>query len=69
MKIEPEYIVINGKSYKRFISPNNKIIRKIGTNEEYGEAIDLAEKDYEYEETEKEIENGDIGYDQDTNRG
>lgn len=60
MKIEPEYITINGKSFKRFISSNNKIIRKIGTNEEYSEAIDLAEKDYEYEETDKEIEHGDI---------
>jgi hypothetical protein len=41
---------------KRTYSDNNRIIRKIGTEEYYTEAIDLISKDYEYEETDIEIE-------------
>ncbi|MCK9456899.1 MAG: hypothetical protein M0R31_06360 [Candidatus Riflebacteria bacterium] len=41
---------------KRTYSDNNKVIRKIGTDEHYTEAIDLISKDYEYEETDIEIE-------------
>ena len=41
---------------KKTYSDNNKVIRKIGTEEYYTEAIDLISKDYEYEETDIEIE-------------
>lgn len=49
--------ILNDKFVKHY-SDNNKYIHKIGTDEEYGEAIDLISKNYQYEETEKEIENG-----------
>ena len=37
-------------------SDANKYIRKVGTNEEYSEAIDIENSGYTYEETDKEIE-------------
>lgn len=43
------------KLYKTY-SDNNKIIHKIGTNEEYTEAIDVENAPYTYEETDKEIQ-------------
>lgn len=42
------------KLYKTY-SDNNKIIHKIGTNEEYGIAIDIENAPYTYEETDKDI--------------
>ena len=42
------------KLYKTY-SDNNKIIHKIGTNEEYDIAIDIENVPYTYEETDKEI--------------
>ena len=42
------------KLYKTY-SDNNKIIHKIGTNEEYTEAIDVENAPYTYEETDKDI--------------
>ena len=41
---------------KRTFSDNRKVIRKIGTQEEYSEAVDLISAPYEYEETNIEIE-------------
>ena len=41
--------------YKTY-SDANKYIRKVGTDEEYSEAIDVENSGYEYEETDKEIE-------------
>lgn len=41
--------------YKTY-SDANKYIRKVGTNEEYSEAIDVENSGYTYEETDKEIE-------------
>lgn len=40
---------------KRTFSDSGKVIRKIGTQEEYSEAVDLITATYEYEETEKDI--------------
>ena len=37
-------------------SDANKYIRKVGTNEEYSEAIDIENSGYIYEETDKELE-------------
>lgn len=45
------------KLYKTY-SDNNKIIHKIGTNEEYVIAIDVENAPYTYEETDKDIPKG-----------
>ena len=42
------------KLYKSY-SDKNKIIHKIGTQEEYSDAIDVEDAPYVYEETDKEI--------------
>lgn len=42
--------------FKTF-SNKNKYIRKVGTNKEYEEAIDVENSGFEYEETDKEIVN------------
>ena len=41
--------------YKTY-SDANKYIRKVGTDEEYSEAIDVENSGFTYEETDKEIE-------------
>lgn len=47
------------KLYKTY-SDQNKYIRKVGTEEEYDVAIDIENASYIYEETEKEIESGEV---------
>ena len=42
------------KLYKTY-SDNNKIIHKVGTDEEYDIAIDVENAPFEYEETDKDI--------------
>lgn len=42
------------KLYKTY-SDNNKIIHKIGTDEEYDIAIDVENAPFKYEETDKDI--------------
>ena len=39
----------------KIYSDSNKIIHKIGTDEEYAEAIDVENAPFEYEETDKDI--------------
>lgn len=46
----------DGINLFRTYSDENKYIRKVGTNEEYSEAIDVEGEPYEYVETDKEIE-------------
>lgn len=46
----------DGVNLFRTYSDNNKYIHKVGTDEEYSEAIDVEGAPYEYEETNKEIE-------------
>ena len=46
----------DGVNLFRTYSDENKYIRKVGTNEEYSEAIDIEGAPYVYEETDKEIE-------------
>lgn len=53
----------DGAKLFRTYSNDGKMIRKVGTDEMYSEAIDV--KEYEYEETDKEIENIE-DYDTDT---
>ena len=47
---------MDGVNLFRTYSDENKYIRKVGTNEEYSEAIDIEGAPYKYEETDKEIE-------------
>ena len=46
----------DGVNLFRTYSTENKYIRKVGTNEEYSEAIDIEGAPYSYMETDKEIE-------------
>ena len=46
----------DGVNLFRTYSDENKYIKKVGTNEEYSEAIDIEGAPYEYEETDKHIE-------------
>ena len=46
----------DGVNLFRTYSDANKYIKKVGTNEEYSEAIDIESAGYEYVETDKEIE-------------
>ena len=46
----------DGVNLFRTYSDENKYIRKVGTNEEYSEAIDIESAPYTYIETDKEIE-------------
>ena len=46
----------DGVNLFRTYSDKNKYIRKVGTTEEYSEAIVIEGAPYEYEETDKEIE-------------
>jgi hypothetical protein len=47
---------MDGVNLFRTYSDANKYIRKVGTNEEYSEAIDIEGAPYSYTETDKEIE-------------
>lgn len=47
---------MDGVNLFRTYSDNNKYIKKVGTNEEYSEAIDIEGAPYVYKETDKEIE-------------
>lgn len=46
----------DGVNLFRTYSDENKYIKKVGTNEEYSEAIDIEGAPYVYEETDKVIE-------------
>ena len=46
----------DGARLIRTYSDKNLYIQKVGTTEEYSEAIDLESKGYKYIETDKEIE-------------
>lgn len=46
----------DGVNLFRTFSNENKYIKKVGTSEEYSEAIDVENAPYSYEETDKEIE-------------
>lgn len=46
----------DGVNLYRIYSDNNFIIKKIGTEELYDEAIDIEDIEYEYEETNDKIE-------------
>ena len=47
---------LNRKYYRYTYSDSNLYIRKVGTDEIYENVYDLPSSDYEYEETDREIE-------------
>lgn len=49
-------IKIDGKRFIKSYSDKNVYIKKVGTDEEYSEAIDQPNKNYQYEETDKKLE-------------
>ena len=53
--IKIENVIINGKPFVKTYSDKGLYIKKVGTNEEYTEAVDLPTKNYTYKETDKEI--------------
>ena len=54
--LEPvETKIINGKEFNVFRSPDNMMIRKVGTEEIYSEAVDLAYLNHKYVKTDIEI--------------
>ena len=57
-----EYLMTrkDGVNLYKTYSDQNKYIRKVGTEEEYDIAIDIENASYTYEETEKEIESGEV---------
>lgn len=58
--IVKEIIELNGKQFQKHYSDKGLIIRKVGTQEEYSEAIDLVDKTWKYEETDELIEKEEI---------
>lgn len=57
--IKVENIVINNREFRKTYSDEGYYIQKKGTQEVYSEAIDVLNKNYEYIETDKKIENQD----------
>lgn len=54
--VKTENITINGKEFKKTYSDEGYYIQKKGTEQVYSEAIDIPSVKYEYEETDKKIE-------------
>ena len=54
--IKAETVDLNGRTFMRTYSDENKIIRKVGTDEIYSEAVDILPCIYEYTETDQPIE-------------
>ena len=48
-------VEMNGTRFRRTVSDSYKI-RKVGTDEVYGEAVDIPSATYTYEETDESIE-------------
>lgn len=61
--IKTEKIMINGCEFLRTYSDGGKMIRKVGTDEVYGEAVDPINAGREYEETDEVIEVEEISAD------
>lgn len=54
--VKVENVTINGKEFKKTYSDEGYYIQKKGTEQVYSEAIDIPSANYEYEETDKKIE-------------
>ena len=56
--IVTEIVTIRRKQYRKTYSNEGYYIRKVGTEEEYTEALDRLNSAFEYEETDRKIEEG-----------
>ena len=54
--IKEEKLIINNKEFIKRFSDDGIYFKKVGPNDEYVDAIDLIETEFEYEETDKDIE-------------
>lgn len=54
--IVTEEVQFGKKTFKRTYSDQGYIIKKIGTEERYSEAIDILDSDFEYKETNEKVE-------------
>ena len=54
--IVSEIVTFGKKEFKRTYSDCGFIIKKVGTDERYSEAIDVLDSEYEYEETKEKCE-------------
>lgn len=54
--IVSEIVTIRRKQYRKTHSDQGYYIRKVGTEEEYTEALDRLNSAFEYEETDRKIE-------------
>lgn len=52
MKIE--IVELNGKQFRHTAPSENKLLKKVGTEEIYDDAYDVLENNYEYIEIEKD---------------
>ena len=59
IKTEPYFS--NDKEFKRTYSDEGFLIRKVGTEEIYIEAVDLLTAPWQYEETDEKIEIQEVG--------
>ena len=59
IKTEPYFF--NDKEFKRTFSDAGVMIRKVGTEEIYSEAVDLLTAPWQYEETDEKIEIQEVG--------
>ncbi len=54
--IQQETVTFNGREFRRTYSDEGYLIRKVGTDEIYSEAVDLPDRNFEYVETDERIE-------------
>ena len=54
--IKVENVTINDREFKRTFSDTGHMIRKVGTQEVYAEAVDILSATWQYEETDEMIE-------------
>jgi hypothetical protein len=54
--IKQETVTFNGREFRRTYSDEGYLIRKVGTDEIYSEAVDLPDRNFEYVETDQSIE-------------
>jgi hypothetical protein len=54
--IKQETVTFNGREFRRTYSDEGYLIRKVGTDEIYSEAVDLPDRNFEYVETNQSIE-------------
>lgn len=54
--IKVENITINNREFKRTYSDTGHMIRKVGTQEVYSEAVDVLSALWQYEETDEVVE-------------